>query len=292
VPRWLVFALLTVLLWGGWGFASRRLGSALSAEHNLVLSSLGLIPIVLFLHWTTPLAARQLGRGAGIAAAAGLFGGTGNLLFYGLLSAGEKASTVVPLTALYPVVTLILATTLLGERLRRPQVAGVVLALGAIYLFNVPREGAIAGRWFIAALGPIVLWGIAGLLQKCATSFTSAEAATYWFLLGTAPVVVWVGWHHPVPSWPDRVTLTWALALGLLLGIGNLTVLAAYAHNGLASVITPLSGLYPLVTVPLAILFLGEKVTPRELAGIAVSLVAVLALSWEKTESNKPVPGR
>ena len=54
----------------------------------------------------------------------------------------------------------------------------------------------------------------------------------------------------------------------------------AYA-DGKASVITPLAGLYPVVSVPVAVLVLGETVGARTAAGIACALAAVLALSIE-----------
>src|ERR1041385_3625969 len=51
-----------------------------------------------------------------------------------VFKSGEKTSTVVPLTALYPLVTILLAVPLLKEKLNRIQLIGVVLALAAIYL--------------------------------------------------------------------------------------------------------------------------------------------------------------
>ena len=50
---------------------------------------------------------------------------------------GGQASIVVPVTALFPLVTVILALTLLRERLGRAQLAGLALALVAIYLLSM-----------------------------------------------------------------------------------------------------------------------------------------------------------
>src|SRR5690349_7456022 len=109
MPRWLLFALLTVLLWGGWGFASRKLGSALSAEQTFVISTVAILPVMAVLATRKSSAQGRTARGVTVAIAGGLFGGAGNLAFYRLLNAGEKAATTVPLTALYPVVTILLA---------------------------------------------------------------------------------------------------------------------------------------------------------------------------------------
>jgi drug/metabolite transporter (DMT)-like permease len=50
---------------------------------------------------------------------------------------------------------------------------------------------------------------------------------------------------------------------------------------GKASVITPLASLYPLVSVPIAVVLLGETIGTRSAVGIACAVFAVLALSFE-----------
>jgi drug/metabolite transporter (DMT)-like permease len=84
-----------------------------------------------------------------------------------------------------------------------------------------------------------------------------------------------MNWSLPVADW------LWAIALGLLLGLGNLTVLAAFATGGKAAIVTPMAGLYPAITVALAVGFLGERVRSREWLAIGLALVAVVALSRE-----------
>ena len=79
-------------------------------------------------------------RGALLALGAGTLTCLGNVAYYSVLNRGAKAATVVPLTALYPVVTVLLAVMILKERLNAIQIAGIVLSLIAIYLFNVQQE--------------------------------------------------------------------------------------------------------------------------------------------------------
>jgi drug/metabolite transporter (DMT)-like permease len=59
-------------------------------------------------------------------------------------------------------------------------------------------------------------------------------------------------------------------------------------------VVTPLASLYSLVTIPLAILLLGERIAWREGLGIGLALLAVLTLCREKaapeTCSSPPSP--
>ena len=56
--------------------------------------------------------------------------------FFEALSHGGKASIVVPITGLYPLLTVLTALPLLGEKLNRIQVAGIALAVVAVLLFS------------------------------------------------------------------------------------------------------------------------------------------------------------
>jgi transporter family protein len=60
----------------------------------------------------------------------------GNLAFFQALVKGGKASVVSPVTALFPMVTVLLALVFLKERLGRAQWLGVALAFAAIYLLS------------------------------------------------------------------------------------------------------------------------------------------------------------
>src|SRR5206468_8076381 len=102
-------------------------------------------------------------QGISSALGGGVLACAGNVVYYGILSRGGKAATIVPLTALYPLVTILLAMLLLKERLNRIQTGGLLLSLIAIYLFNVQREEGFLSEWLVYALSPIVLWGMAGL---------------------------------------------------------------------------------------------------------------------------------
>jgi len=52
------------------------------------------------------------------------------------LSSGGKASIVVPMTALYPVITIVLSVAILREQITPVHGAGVALALVAVVLLS------------------------------------------------------------------------------------------------------------------------------------------------------------
>jgi drug/metabolite transporter (DMT)-like permease len=69
--------------------------------------------------------------------------------------------------------------------------------------------------------------------------------------------------------------------LGFTLAFGNLAVLAAFASGGRAAIITPIAGLYPLVSLPIALWRFNEQIDAREAGGIALALLAVAMLTYE-----------
>lgn len=282
-PRWFFYTLVSMVLFGGWGVVGKVLEPLLSPVEGQVLSTVALLPLiaVLLLRKREP-GGRHRGKGIAAAFVGGVLAGLGNLAYLQTLAAGGAAVKVTPLTALYPVVTVLLALLFLGERLRGIQICGVALALGAIYAFNPITEwSALGGSWTLFALVPIGLWGVSALFQKISTSHVASGTSTLVFLAAFLVLAMFlavtqpVTWNAPPKAW------FWALLWGALFGVGNLALLVAYGQDGKASIVTPLSGLYSIVTIPLAILFLGERIDGQGLAGIILASLAVIALSRE-----------
>lgn len=282
MPSWLTWTLAALLSWGVWAVLSKVLGTALTAEQSQALSTLGMLPILAPLVLSGRAKLRQASnKGLLLALIGGIVTCLGNVAYYSALGGGEKVATVVSLTALYPLVTILLAVIVLRERLNRVQLAGVALSFVAIWLFNIQGGGGLFSRTVVYAVLPVVLWGLSGFLQKVATNHVSAEAAALVYLSAFIPVGVFFAVREP---WPAGLTpRTWALvlALGFFLAFGNFAVLAAFARSGKAAVIAPLGSLYPIISVPIAVLLLGEKVGQREIIGILCALASVAALSWE-----------
>jgi transporter family protein len=134
--------------------------------------------------------------------------------------------------------------------------------------------------WFWFAVITLVSWGIVGLLQKLSTNYISAESSLIWLVVGfllLAPlfypgkaVLHYSGWN-----------LTWALLSGVLNALGAWALFAAMKSGGKASIICPLTALYPLVVVLLVPFILRESMTLLQGAGVLCALIAVALLSSE-----------
>lgn len=125
---WIYYAVIAIVLWGVVGLLQKLGTNRVSAHSLLVWLTVG---FVLMLPWFM----RQPGllsiapRDIVVGVIAGFVNGLGSWFLFAALEVGAKASVAVPLTALYPLVTVIFATVFLAERLNPLQWLGVVLAL-------------------------------------------------------------------------------------------------------------------------------------------------------------------
>lgn len=140
-PAWLLWSLATIAVWGAWGLVSKVASDGVDVYVNQLLYTVGLAPLMAFVGWTVwrhsrREAAAQRHKGIFWAFLTGILGGVGNLAFFQALVKGGEASIVAPVTALFPMVTVLLAVLLLKERIGRTQWAGLALAFVAIYLLS------------------------------------------------------------------------------------------------------------------------------------------------------------
>ena len=141
IPKWLAWSVVTIVLWGTWGLVSKVASAGMDAYLNQLLYTAGLAPLLVFValavHRRSAREKRE-GRAQGVfwAFLTGILGGVGNIFFFQAMVAGGKASVVAPVTALFPMITVLLALTFLHERLGRLQWMGLALAFVAIYLLS------------------------------------------------------------------------------------------------------------------------------------------------------------
>jgi bacterial/archaeal transporter family protein len=141
IPVWLAWSIVTIVLWGTWGLVSKIASAGVDAYVNQLLYTAGLAPLMVFVAITVHKSRGDAGsksRNAGIfwAFLTGILGGIGNIAFFQAMVKGGKASVVSPVTALFPMVTVLLALIFLRERLGRTQWLGLALAFVAIYLLS------------------------------------------------------------------------------------------------------------------------------------------------------------
>jgi drug/metabolite transporter (DMT)-like permease len=158
------------------------------------------------------------------------------------------------------------------------QVGGFVLALGAVWIIaGSGSRSAIQPRALALALTSGV--GFAVFLTVMARL---APYGVYWpLVIGRAAsitlllaILVWR--RTPQPGGP----LPWGLIAVAGLGdtAGNLLFVIA-STLGRLDVAAVISSLYPAATVLLARAFLDERLTPRQLVGVLLALLAIVLIA-------------
>lgn len=132
--------------------------------------------------------------------------------------------------------------------------------------------------WLWYSAFTLIAWGIVGLLQKLSTNHISAESSLIWLVVGFLLIepLFYPGaavFHYA------KLNLTYAIASGFLNALGAWALFAALKSGGKASIVSPLTALYPVVVIALVPLVVHESVTPLQWIGVVCALIAVFLLS-------------
>jgi transporter family protein len=136
IPTWLVFACIALVLWGITGVTQKLATNRVSSQLSFLWFALAMIAISLVLIFLEPTNWHIRPLVFWLAVAGGALNGLGALTSFAALEAGGKASIVISLVSLYPLVTVGFAVSVLRERITGLQVMGIVLAIMAAVLLS------------------------------------------------------------------------------------------------------------------------------------------------------------
>ncbi len=139
----MIFLLLAIFGYGSWGFFAKVAQSrGITWGPLQLLTALGSMLVAMafcvpFIDWKEALAQRA-GLAAGLAC--GITVALGNIAFYKAIE-DVKVSLAIPILALNVLVTLLLATWILKEKISVVQWVGAVLAVTAVVLLSWQPKG-------------------------------------------------------------------------------------------------------------------------------------------------------
>ena len=228
----------------------------------------------------------RCGAGLPWAAAAGVAGGIGLIIFYRGLAVGPMR-LVAPVAALVSTVLPVGVAIAGGERPGPLVYAGGGICLLATVLVSV--EGDEAGRpagqprtarGLLYGIGAGLAFGFFYLCLRYAGAAGVLWPSAVSRLTGAAILLAAAVWAGAPPAWrgASRMVLAAAVASGLLDATANTCYILA-TRAGLFGIAVVLTSLYPGVTVLLARFVLGERIRPVQLAGLVLAIAGIAAVS-------------
>jgi drug/metabolite transporter (DMT)-like permease len=280
---WLPPTLSATLMWGiAQGLVKKYIGEVPPARFCLYYALANAAVSFSFwaFHGAPPAFAAQGRAFATFGLLAYALDGIAWILYYQSIVLGP-ISIVGTLSAAYPALTVVLARVFLDEVLARGQLAGVVAVIGGcLALAYTPPEAqarATQRRWMALAGAAILLWGVNGTLVRHAYHLPGAHEANMALFVGISGLATLgvygalFGRHHAATRGE------WARAFAPMATMATGSLLTALAlERGPASIVTPLSGAYPVVTLGFAWAVLKERPTRLQWAGIASVLAGML----------------
>ena len=136
-------------------------------------------------------------------------------------------------------------------------------------------------EWGVYSLMALVVWGFWGFLPKIAVNSLDPKTAFIYEVMGgvaTGVIVFFI--FRPELAGAEMRGIIPSVLTGVAGYIGLLCFLYAL-RGGKVSVIAPLTALYPVVSLALAMIFLKERVSPIQLTGIVLAVVSVFLISYE-----------
>ena len=135
--KWFWYSILCVLCWGAWVLVSKLGSNQIPASAMQFLFAFGFIPVALLVLFLKPVKFEKSVKGIFYSLGNGVLAGIGGLALFAAYRSGGNTAVITAATALYPLVTVVLAILVLRERLTWLQVVGLAFAAVAIITFSL-----------------------------------------------------------------------------------------------------------------------------------------------------------
>jgi transporter family protein len=132
--------------------------------------------------------------------------------------------------------------------------------------------------WLWYAFLCIFWWGLWGFLSKIGSGTANPLQMQILFTLGMLPVAIGMLLHMRGRLDRERIGVSYGFLCGIATGLGTLGYFAALRTQD-ASVVTPLTGVFPILTVALAFVVLRERLNKVQMGGMLLALASIVILS-------------
>lgn len=183
-----------------------------------------------------------------------------------------------------PILTVIFAALLLGERVRLFRMSAVVLGLIGVVIVMLPQLGnedlGDAARWGVAlVLASAALRALAHVHIRKLVQSESTSSVVFYFALTASVLSLFTlpfGWVMP-----DTTTAAQLICAGLIGGVAQLLLTSAYRHAE-AAVLAPFDYASILFALVIGYTIFDEIPTTHTLIGSVVIIGAGVVIIWRE----------
>jgi len=269
---------LFVLLWST-GFVGAKYG--LPYADPFIFLSVRILIAAILLFALARILKMPVGIGRQAVARSGLIGFFLHACYLGgvfySIAQGLPAGVAAVVTSLQPVLVSVFAVKVLGEQLRRTQIAGLLTGLiGVVLVLGPSIDAQIPTPAIIAILIALMGSTTATLLQKkLGADIPLISGTAYQYLFsGCVLGLIALATQETSITWNLRFTLAFVWLI-LILSVGAILLLLWLLNTGSAAKVSSLFYLVPPATAIEAFFLFGEKVNTQGFLGIGITALGV-----------------
>jgi transporter family protein len=135
--KWFWYSVLCDLCWGGWAIFAKLGSNQIPPEASQFLFAWGAFPVAFVLLAGRRFKLEKNGKGVFYSLANGVLSGLGSWALFAAYRTGGNTSVITAVTAMYPLISVILAMLVLRERLTKQHIVGLGFAAVAFVIFSV-----------------------------------------------------------------------------------------------------------------------------------------------------------
>ena len=269
---------LFVLLWST-GFVGAKYG--LPYADPFIFLSIRILIAAVLLFALARILKMPVGIGRQAVARSGLIGFFLHACYLGgvfySIAQGLPAGVAAVVTSLQPVLVSVFAVKVLGEQLRKTQIAGLLTGLvGVVLVLGPSIDAQIPTPAIIAILIALMGSTTATLLQKkLGADIPLISGTAYQYLFsGCVLGLIALATQETSITWNLRFTLAFVWLI-LILSVGAILLLLWLLNTGSAAKVSSLFYLVPPATAIEAFFLFGEKVNTQGFLGIGITALGV-----------------
>ena len=269
---------LFVLLWST-GFVGAKYG--LPYADPFIFLSVRILIAAILLFALARILKMPVGIGRQAVARSGLIGFFLHACYLGgvfySIAQGLPAGVAAVVTSLQPVLVSVFAVKVLGEQLRRTQIAGLLTGLiGVVLVLGPSIDAQIPKPAIIAILIALIGSTTATLLQKkLGADIPLISGTAYQYLFsGCVLGLIALATQETSITWNLRFTVAFVWLI-VILSVGAILLLLWLLNTGSAAKVSSLFYLVPPATAIEAFFLFGEKVNTQGFLGIGITALGV-----------------